>query len=60
MFAKQAMAVVQAYHHYTMIEIYRKALPLDNTWADAERFCDFMNAVARQRDNNTALGCKKN
>ena len=39
------LAVTRAYHHYTMMELYRKSLQHDNTWADAEHLSDFMNAI---------------
>jgi len=31
------LAVVQAYHHYAMIQLNRQLLDVDNSWQDAER-----------------------
>ena len=40
------LSVVQAYHCYTMMELYRKSLQYDRTWEDAEHSCRFMNTIA--------------
>ena len=38
-------AVIQAYHYYTMTQLYHKLLDIDNSWKDAERMSDWMNAL---------------
>jgi len=37
------LAVVQAYHHYTMMQMNHKLLKSDNSWEDAEKLSDLMN-----------------
>ena len=37
------LAVVQAYHHYTMMQLYHKSLQHENSWENAERLSDLMN-----------------
>jgi len=46
------LAITRAYHHYTMMELYRKSLQHDNTWADAEHLSDFMNAIMPYRESS--------
>ena len=36
-------AIIKAYHHYTMMELYRESLQVENTWKDAEHISDLMN-----------------
>jgi len=43
------LAVVQAYHCYTMMELYRKSLQHDNSWEDAEHLSDWVNALMPYR-----------
>ena len=39
------LAVVKAYHHYTVMELYRKSLQHENTWKDAEHLSYWMNVL---------------
>ena len=39
------LAVVKAYHHYTVMELYRKSLQIENTWKDAEHMSYWMNVL---------------
>ena len=43
-------AVVKAYHHYTVMELYRKSLQIENSWKDAEHLSYWMNALMPYRD----------
>ena len=38
-------AVVKAYHHYTVMQLYRKSLQIENTWQDAEHMSYWMNLL---------------
>ena len=38
-------AVVNAYHHYTVMQLYRKSLQIENTWKDAEHMSYWMNVL---------------
>ena len=39
------LAITQAYHHYTMMQMHRKALFFDNTWKDAEHLSNWLNVL---------------
>jgi len=39
------LAVVKAYHHYTVMELYRKSLQIENTWKDAEHLSYWTNVL---------------
>ena len=43
-------AVVKAYHHYTVMELYRKSLQIENSWKDAEHMSYWMNALMPYRE----------
>ena len=36
------LAVVQAYHHYSMMQLNRELLQIDNNWQDAEKMSNLM------------------
>jgi len=38
------LAVVQTYHHYTMMQLNRQLLQIDNNWQDAEHMSHWMPA----------------
>ena len=38
-------AVINAYHHYTVMELYRKSLQIEHSWKDAERMSYWMNVL---------------
>jgi len=38
------LAVVQAYHHYTMMQLNRELLQHDNSWQEAEHLSHWMSA----------------
>ena len=46
------LAVVRAYHCYTMMELYRKSLQHDNSWEDAEHLSDWVNALMPYRESS--------
>jgi hypothetical protein len=39
------LAVVQAYHHYTVMQLNSKLLHIDNRWKDAEHLSHWMNVL---------------
>jgi len=39
------LAVVKAYHHYTVMQMSRELLGIENSWKDAEHLSDWMNAL---------------
>ena len=39
------LAIVQAYHHYTMMQLNRELLQHDNSWQKAERLSNCMSAL---------------
>ena len=39
------LAVVQAYHHYTMMQLNRQLLQIENNWKDAEHLSHWMNVL---------------
>ena len=45
-------AVVQAYHYYTVMQLYRKLLQIDNSWKDAEHMSYWMNAIMPFRETS--------
>ena len=46
------LAVVQAYHHYTMMQLHRGVLQYDNSWKDAEHLSDWMNILMPYKDSS--------
>jgi len=41
------LAVVKAYHHYTMMQLNHELLQHDNSWQDAEDLSCWMNVLNR-------------
>ena len=39
------LSVVEAYHYYTMMQLYSKSLQHENTWHDAEHLSNFMSTI---------------
>jgi len=39
------LSVVKAFHHYTMMQLYRKSLQYENRWEDAEHLSYWMNVL---------------
>ena len=46
------LAVVRAYHHYSMMEMHRQVLQHDNTWEEAEQLSDFMSVIAPHMEHS--------
>jgi hypothetical protein len=44
------LSVVKAFHHYTVMQLYRKSLQHENSWEDAEHLSYWMNALMPYRE----------
>ena len=44
------LAIVQAYHYYTMMQLYSKLLQHDNSWQEAEHLSHWMNVLMPYRE----------
>jgi len=45
-------AVVQAYHYYTVMQMGRELLKIDNSWEDAENMSDLMNMLLPHKETS--------
>ena len=46
------LAVVQTYHYYTMMQLNRQLLQIDNNWKDAEHMSHWMNVLFPFKETN--------
>ena len=46
------LAIVQTYHHYTMMQLNSELLKRDNNWQDAEQMSDLMNMLIPCRNSS--------
>jgi len=46
------LAVVKAYHHYTMMQLNRKLLGQENSWQDAEHLSYWMNVLMPYKESS--------
>ena len=44
------LAITQAYHYYTMMQLHRKLLQIDNSWKDAEHLSNWMSELMPYRE----------
>jgi len=46
------LAVVQAYHHYTVMQMNRSLLQHENSWQDAEQLSDLVNMLMPHKETS--------
>ncbi|MDR0795994.1 MAG: hypothetical protein LBE79_08105 [Tannerella sp.] len=46
------LAIVQAYHHYTMMQLNRQLLQHDNSWQHAEHLSHWMNVLMPYKESS--------
>jgi len=46
------LAIVQAYHHYTMMQLNRQLLQHDNSWQEAEHLSHWMSALMPYKESS--------